>query len=155
MKIKNKKIILKSDLKIEEVETRIIKGIDNRGYHSLSDSIMTGTLKNGKIKAVINPFGAFSDPFKARVEGEIISHNEGTKIELEIKLGLISIFSIFFWFIPVISLMQHESNQNIVDFIRLLSFVAPFILLTFLLLILKMNSDKKRLKKWLVKQLNL
>lgn len=134
--MKRNKIIVESNLEIDEVLKRVSKGIGKKNFLTISSKIMSGSLKGEKIKAVINPSASgLADPFKAVVEGEIILTNKGTKIELETRLGLISIFCCLFWFVPFFDLLNHYLHEGIYPiFLLLMASVIPSFI-TYLLLV--------------------
>ena len=114
---------------------------------------MTGNIYGTKISATINPPKYWSDPFRSRVEGDIESESNGTKLKLKVSFGIVNIIALIIWYLPMISVLQHPKNQNLKNVLLIFGMCSIFSLLSLFLLRIKMNWDKRRLENWLKKNL--
>jgi hypothetical protein len=64
----NERILKRTDLSFDSVSLILTSGT-LKGFNFFPDKIMTGTIENGIINAVINPPTGWADPFKSRVKG--------------------------------------------------------------------------------------
>jgi len=148
----SKKLILKSELSFDEVIHRLEKGMSQK-FELFTDKIMSGEINGTNINATINPPNSFSDPFKTRVKGEIMSEIGETKLDFKVSFGLVNKLILGVWYLPMILLLQHEKNQNIISFIEIFGMLSIMSFISFILLWLKLKWDKGRLEKWLIKNM--
>ena len=143
-------IIMKSEMSINEVIRQIEKGI-SPNFELFPDKIMSGNINGTRINATINPPGGLSDPFKTSVKGNVISENGETKLKLKVSFGIVNKLILVVWYIPMISLLQAEKNQDINSILEIFGMCSIMSLISFILFWLKLKWDKGRLEKWLAK----
>lgn len=148
----SKEIIIKSELSLPDTISQIEKGI-GVGFELFPSQIMTGNIHGTKISATINPPKYWSDPLRTRVEGDIESGRGGTKLNLKVSFGWVNILVLLIWYFPMIIVLQHPKNQTMKSVLMIFGMCTMFSLLSFLLLRMKMNWDKRRLENWLNKNL--
>jgi len=146
-------IILKADLSIDEVIHKIKMGIC-QNFEFFPDKIMSGKIYGNKINATINSPVSISDPFKTKVNGHIVVENDNTKVELILSFGIVNKLILIIWYLPMISLLQHEKNQDFYSILRIFGMLSLLSFISFLLLWIKLKWDKRKLEKWLIKTLN-
>lgn len=121
----------------------------SREFKLFPDRVMNGKLKDGEIRAVINPPMGFSDPFKSRVKGVITEIEGTTQINLHVKPAWIIIAFWLFWTF-VLSIFLFQLDYKNIDFsIETIGHIFLFGVVPYLLGKLKVNWDKRRLLKWL------
>ena len=145
-------IILKSDLSIDKIIHKIKMGIC-QNFDFFPDEIMSGKIYGSKINATINSPVSISDPFKTKVNGHVVVENDYTKVELNLSFGIVNKLILIIWYLPMVSLLQHEKNQDLYSILRIFGMVSLLSFISFLLLWIKLKWDKRRLEKWLIETL--
>ena len=142
------KIYIKVDAPFERVIQVINRNISIK-FQLFPDRILTGELiKDGKLKAVINPPIGWSDPFKSRIAGHVTVSEKTTVLEFTVKPSLIIMGFLIIWLgLIVITLMSFEYKETE----KTIEFIGKEICLSifpFLLSKLKIAWDSKRFNKW-------
>ncbi len=134
-----------------QIDELIVKMKDamGGGTEFFSNKIMDGYIQNSRINAYINPFSFIQDPFRSKVKGVIVPDGTQTKISLKISFGIVNILVLFFWYIPMIFILQQKANRNIESILVVFGICSALSLICFILLTLKLFWDKSRLEKWI------
>jgi hypothetical protein len=142
------KISIKLDAPLEAVTILINRNICMK-FLFFPDKILTGELiKDGKLKAVINPPIGWSDPFKSRISGSITTSEKKTALEFTVKPSLIIIGFLTIWIVLIVLTIisfDYKGTDKTIGFIGLVFCFTIFLLL---LSKLKIVWDSKRFNKW-------
>jgi hypothetical protein len=123
-------------------------------FQFFPDQIMSGHIYNGKIKTVINPPTGWSDPFRSRVIGNIIIENDQTRIQLKISPNWLILGFLIIWNGLLLLMILKFDYTEFLKSIKFIGLNFIWAIIPIGLVKIKVNWDKRRLDKWLNKNIN-
>ncbi len=132
----------------ETFEYSLNKGI-NEQFQFFPKEILYGKLEGHTLSGIINPPSFISDPFRNRVKGSVNEVNGKVECEMIVTFGWVNWVIVILWYIPLLSILKHEKNQEIGAIVEVTLGMTLFSMFCALLLYLKLRWDSNRLKKWI------
>ena len=151
----NDRIYRRTNLSFQSV-CSILQSGTLQGLNLFPDRIMTGTIENGKVRAVINPPLWVSDPFRSRVRGTISQDERQVTIDFKIRLSWVIIAFYAFWYsIHLMILIKSITNDSNVEHVEIevVEHMIASLVLPLILGKLKVYWDRTRLENWIKKNI--
>ena len=151
----NDRIYRRTNLSFQSV-CSILQSGTLQGLNLFPDRIMTGTIENGKVRAVINPPLRVSDPFRSRVRGTISQDERQVTIDFKIRLSWVIIAFYAFWYsIHLMILFKSITNDSNVEHVEIevVEHMIASLVLPLILGKLKVYWDRTRLENWIKKNI--
>ena len=114
-----------------------------------SDKFLIGKVENYQIRVKINSSSGFVDPFKSKIQGSVENDNGRSYLSFVINPSWTIIIFLIVWIVLTILMLFSFEFNEIWDSLKFWGIALLWIVFPFLLTMLKINWDKKRLEIFL------
>lgn len=138
-------------INIERAEyTSLLEKHILKDFQAFPEQILTGELKDNRLKAKINPPIGLADPFRSLVNGTIVSIANKTELKLKISPGWIIRIFLSIWSVLNIIIVTRYEYTDFQDFVRFIGILMVSIIPPLIMSRLKVRWDRKRLERKII-----